>query len=1181
MPFDRAFHPVAAAGLVYFGSSADGKIYALDARTGAARWYVCTSAPVRFAPAVAGDRLFAASDDGFLYCLAAADGRLLWRRRGGPDHGLTLGNGFCVSRWPVRGGPVVSGDTVFVGAGIWPAEGVYVYALDVATGAVRWLNHASGTLRMTQPHGDVADSGISAQGCLAVDRDRVYVPTGRAGPAALKRKDGALVWFSQGAHSFHGGSDLVLAGDTYYVGGQAGFAARGRLRGAVREDRVVQSTIPAYGLNTLVPLDSGPVHYDKGEVRAMRWEFGKKLNRKGKEVDAWLALVDWAVAPPYGGAAMAAAANVLVSAGPGKEEGTAGVCLIDLNNKKVVWEAALDGVPYGLAIADGRLYVSTDSGDVVCFGAGAAPAGAALQARADAAGSDSPAATAEAAEAAKRILARSGIRAGLCVDLGCGDGSLALELARQSELRIVAIDSDAAALARAGRRLNAAGLLGARVQLFEAGPADSGLPDCVANLVVSGRSTAQPPAAGVLAEARRVARPWGGTMAFGPGSRLALTRRGPLPDAGQWTHQYASAANPGASADNVARAPFRLAWYNDWGVLMPSRHGRAPAPLFKDGYLVALALNGVLCADAYNGRLLWQFPVPELMRFYNGEHNAGAARTHGVCCLADDSAYLRLQDNRCLRLSLATGEKTREYVVPPDDEGRTGTWGYVAAEAGVLFGTVSRPRVEPGARLAPAGLRFEAGELFALDIESGDVLWRYCARQSIRHNAIAIGGGKVLVVDCASREAAIVAQRQGRTHKAPPPALVCLEARTGRVLWSTDEDVFATVLAFSPAHDVLLLAGQMDLRGFQPAGDKAAAQRLAAVRASDGKRLWDVTVPSSGKGTYLSRPLLAGGAVYAQPWAFDLLSGERRQDFLLTGRGPYSCGVISGGTNLLLFRSGTLAYVDLLNGRGETQSFGGVRPGCWLNAIVAGGAVLMPDASEICSCSYLMKASIALQPGATPRLAPPASRAPAPSPPGGAPPARTPAGARGPARPAEGLPRILIPAGAEWRFRDAAEAPPEAWAQPGFDDSAWPSGRAQFGYGDGDERTRLDFGPDAKRKTMAVYFRRGFECDDPGRIVSAAVHLLCDDGAVVYINGREVVRDNMPDGPIAHVTAAKRPIAKAAEKAFDETAVEPGGLRKGRNTIAVEVHQQRPDSSDVSFDLKLSARVRAAPAGAE
>ena len=68
---------------------------------------------------------------------------------------------------------------------------------------------------------------------------------------------------------------------------------------------------------------------------------------------------------------------------------------------------------------------------------------------------------------------------------------------------------------------------------------------------------------------------------------------------------------------------------------------------------------------------------------------------------------------------------------------------------------------------------------------------------------------------------------------------------------------------------------------------------------------------------------------------------------------------MTGSTHLLLYRSGTLGYIDL-SGKSVTQNYGPVRPGCWINAIVAGGLVLMPDATDRCTCSYLIKASVAL-----------------------------------------------------------------------------------------------------------------------------------------------------------------------------------------------------------------------------
>ncbi len=180
MTFDRAYQPVIAGSSVYFGSSADGKVSALDAGTGAVRWTHFTDAPIRFAPAVWRDRVLVAGDDGYLTCLAAADGQLLWRLRGGPRDDMLLGGDRMILRWPARGGPAVAGDVVYFAAGIWPSEGVFLYAVDPAAGKVLWCNDSSGSMEMDQPHpGARARSGVAAQGYLALAGDDLLVPTGR------------------------------------------------------------------------------------------------------------------------------------------------------------------------------------------------------------------------------------------------------------------------------------------------------------------------------------------------------------------------------------------------------------------------------------------------------------------------------------------------------------------------------------------------------------------------------------------------------------------------------------------------------------------------------------------------------------------------------------------------------------------------------------------------------------------------------------------------------------------------------------------------------------------------------------------------------------------------------------------------------------------------------------------
>ena len=120
--FDRAFHTVISGGLLFFGSSADHKLHAIDAATGEERWSRFTDGPVRLAPVCAGGRVYCVSDDGHLYCLDAKSGKLHWKRRGGPTGRRILGNDNICSMWPARGGPAVANGFIYWAAWIWPSR---------------------------------------------------------------------------------------------------------------------------------------------------------------------------------------------------------------------------------------------------------------------------------------------------------------------------------------------------------------------------------------------------------------------------------------------------------------------------------------------------------------------------------------------------------------------------------------------------------------------------------------------------------------------------------------------------------------------------------------------------------------------------------------------------------------------------------------------------------------------------------------------------------------------------------------------------------------------------------------------------------------------------------------------------------------------------------------------------
>ena len=114
----------------------------------------------------------------------------------------------------------------------------------------------------------------------------------------------------------------------------------------------------------------------------------------------------------------------------------------------------------------------------------------------------------------------------------------------------------------------------------------------------------------------------------------------------------------------------------------------------------------------------------------------------------------------------------------------------------------------------------------------------------------------------------------------------------------------------------------------------------------------------------------------------------------------------------------------------------------------------------------------------------------------------------------------LIPQGATWKYLDNGADQGTAWRTAGFNDTAWKSGPAQLGYGDGDEATTVGYGGDPNNKYITTYFRKTFTVANPSQFNGLTLDLLRDDGAVIYINGQEVVRSNMPTGTVNYQTLA-------------------------------------------------------------
>jgi hypothetical protein len=164
---------------------------------------------------------------------------------------------------------------------------------------------------------------------------------------------------------------------------------------------------------------------------------------------------------------------------------------------------------------------------------------------------------------------------------------------------------------------------------------------------------------------------------------------------------------------------------------------------------------------------------------------------------------------------------------------------------------------------------------------------------------------------------------------------------------------------------------------------------------------------------------------------------------------------------------------------------------------------------------------------------------------------------------------VLIPWSASgWAYLHNGTDQGTAWREPGFNDSSWPRGAAELGYGDGDEATVIFSGTGPKPAT--AYFRKTFDVADPSRIQELSLRVKYDDAYIVYINGQRVAGNLPVDPPFNFYSGT------AIEDTIVNVQLSPQWLRAGQNTLAIEVHQANSSSSDLSMNLFLHATVQAA-----
>jgi len=984
--FDRAFCPVIEGGLLYYGSSADDKVYCLDAETGRVKWTFATEGPVRLAPTLSAGRVLVGSDDGRVYCLNAAEGSLIWKYRAGPADRRLPGNGRMISLWPVRSGVVVEDQTAYFCAGLFPSQGTYLCALNAADGTEIWKRKVD----------------ISSQGYLLASPSRLFLPTGRTPPHIYLRQNGEQLASFTGAGEQRSGTpegggcfgvlvDEMLVHMAGEKGGLQLIKAENREKIVTSSGiRLVAKGPTAYILDheRLAALDRS--HY----VEITRLQQQKKKTADDEKRIAELggsrkAYLKWEVpcSAPY---ELIMAGDTVIAGGEDQ------VVAYSTDDGRQVWTGKVNGKAYALAVSDGRLYVGTDRGTIHCFAHEAALTAVSASPRKSPARPDESSSVHE--RAAEEALAAAKTDRGYCLVLGAGSGGLAREIAERSRFRVIGVEADAEKAAAARQMLTAAGLYGNRVVIHH-GPIDKlAYQKRFANLIVSEESITSgklPPAA----EVYRVLRPCGGVVAIAvpedmrsvesmrnwaakeiggwtvekrPGGLLMGTAiRGSVEGAGEWTHFYADAGNSACSQDSLQPGPVDVQWFGRPGPRkMVDRHEKNVGPLYKDGRLFISGDNYIVALDAYNGTVLWEHTLADSIRL-------GAFKNCGSMAVSDEMLYVAA-GGRCAVFEVQSGTLAKTFSMPNGSAEDKREWGYVASVDDVLLGSVTKPgatfRVQdvPTQDLIWRDNRpvVTSDSLFAADCRSGKILWTFePAEGTIINPTIAAAGGRVYCIQSKNPQTHEVADGRITLDMLldDGAVLVALDIRLGKPLWKKTVDLsrLEHIIFLSYAKETLVVTGS---RNVEVAGSDKPRVRyeLWAWDAASGEQLWQSTetptpdhILEGPHGEQVQHSAVVGDVVYNTGIAVKLRGGGPA-DVWRWGKSD-KCGTISASAGCVFSRYSNPRMFDLTSGK-YTALTSVTRPGCWINILPAGGMVLIPEASSGCTCYYSIQTSLALTP---------------------------------------------------------------------------------------------------------------------------------------------------------------------------------------------------------------------------
>ncbi|MFC1497511.1 PQQ-binding-like beta-propeller repeat protein, partial [Verrucomicrobiota bacterium] len=664
-----------------------------------------------------------------------------------------------------------------------------------------------------------------------------------------------------------------------------------------------------------------------------------------------------------------------------------------VSDGKVLWEGKTDGKVYGMAVSGDCLYASTDKGIIHCFSPAEISRKRTASIKKNKKEEPYPKdkLTALYETAAQTAIDTVETKKGFCLVLDSGDGRLAYELAKRSELRIIGVEKNLDKVQKSRKFLRETGFYGKRVVIHHNNSGNLEYPKYFANLIVSDEALL---GGGISMSAEEVLgrlRPcggvfclqspdnqnsgnflekWGGSSfknwKIKPGANnmiMRIARRGPLEGAGEWTHLYADPGNTACSNDELVQDVMDIQWFGEPGPLnIVNRHYRTTSPLYKNGRFFVAGDNIIFCVDAYNGTMLWQKNLPATKR-------TRIFLDSGNMAVDNDFLYIA-SSNTCFVLDVKTGQIKKTYKVPDGHGGNSLNWGWITYGKKNIVGSTrgrkilhSRPKNGEDKSAWRLNMPvFTSKLLFGIDKKSGKTSW-------IHKNGLIINSTTTVMDDRIYFVESINSEPYNderisikKLFSNGEQYLVSLDINSGKENFrkKLDTTAFTQPVYLNGSQGIILLSGAKPEKN-------SLIYSYRAFDGNTGKILWKTSHAAfHGKaddshGQQHRHPTIIKNTVFAWPYAYDLKTGEKLEYWKMDRRG-HGCGGVSASANHLFWRGNNSWMINVKQGCRARRLTHVSRPGCWINAIPAGGLVFVPESSSGCLCAYSIQTSITFGP---------------------------------------------------------------------------------------------------------------------------------------------------------------------------------------------------------------------------